>query len=121
MPGKFADALRETNQIDVTVTGRVTGRQISNPVWFVQEKQKIYLLPVRGAATDWFKNVRAVPSMRLTADRANVTAAATPVIDPERVQEIIERFRAKYGADQISRYYTNPDVAVEASLAEPAG
>lgn len=121
MPGEFTDALRKIDLIGVTVTGRVTGRQISNPVWFVQEKQKVYLLPVRGAGTDWFKNVRAVPSMRLTADGANVTVAATPVIDPGRVREIIEKFRAKYGADQISRYYTNPDVAVEASLPGPPG
>ena len=55
MAGKFTDALRGMNRINVTVTGRVTGRQISNPVLFVQENGTIFLLPVRGSDTDWFK------------------------------------------------------------------
>ena len=30
-------ALKNTDEIEITVTGRVSGRRISNPVWFVQE------------------------------------------------------------------------------------
>jgi hypothetical protein len=116
MPGKFTDALQGSNQIDVTVTGRVTGRQISNPVWFVEDNGKLFLLPVRGSATDWFKNVRATPSLRLTADGASVTAPAEPVTDAGRVQDVVQKFRAKYGGDQIAAYYSQLDVAVEVSM-----
>ena len=121
MPGKFTDALRRTNQIDVTVTGRVTGRQISNPVWFVEENGTVYLLPVRGSDTDWFKNVRVIRDLRLSADGADVTVPAEPVTDRSRVQEVIGKFREKYGADQIRAYYNKLDVAVEASLPDSAG
>lgn len=120
MPEAIQDALRKTKQIDVTVTGRVSGRQISNPVWFVQDDGKVYLLPVRGSHTDWFKNVRAIPDLRLTADRATVTAPATPITDTGRVREVIGKFQEKYGADQIRAYYDTLDVAVEASLPESA-
>src|SRR4051794_38474500 len=116
MPGKFTDALQGSNQIDVTVTGRVTGRQISNPVWFVQEDGNVYLLPVRGSATDWFKNVRARPGLRLTADGASVSATAAPITDPARVREVTDKFREKYGKDQIAAYYSQLDVAVEVNM-----
>ena len=116
MPGKFMDVLQGSSQIDVTVTGRVTGRQISNPVWFVQEGGTVYLLPVRGSATDWFKNVRATPSLRLTTDGASITAPAAPVTDPGQVREVVGKFQAKYGTDQIAAYYSQLDVAVEISM-----
>ena len=121
MPEKFTDALQGTNQIDVTVTGRVTGRQISNPVWFVRNNGNVYLLPVRGSDTDWFKNVRTTKSLRLTADGPSVAAPAAPITDPARVREVVDKFRAKYGEDQIRAYYNKLDVAVEVSVPASEG
>ena len=121
MPGKFTDALRGTNTIDVTVTGRVSGRQISNPVLFVQENGVIFLLPVRGSDTDWFKNVRAMPGLQLTADGVTVTATAAPITDRVRVREVAAKFRAKYGAEPITATFRKLDVAVEVSAWEAAG
>src|SRR5580658_9864449 len=105
MSGTFTADLRDTDQIDITVTGRVTGRQFSLPVWFVAERGKAYLLPVRGSDSDWYRNVLATPSFGLTANGASITATATPITDPARVQNVVEMFRAKYGADQIAAYY----------------
>jgi hypothetical protein len=116
MPEKFMAALHGTDEINLTVTGRVSGRQISFPVWFAQDRDRLYLLPVRGSDSAWFKNVRAAPGLQLAADGATVTATATPVTDPGRVQEIAGEFRAKYGADQIAAYYSKLDVAVEVSM-----
>jgi hypothetical protein len=116
MPGKFTTALRDTNQIDLTVTGRVTRREITNPVWFVLESNTLYLLPVHGSDSDWFKNVLAHPEIGLTADSESITARAVPITDPGKVQSGVERFQAKYGADQIADYYPKTDVAVEVKL-----
>jgi deazaflavin-dependent oxidoreductase (nitroreductase family) len=116
MSGKFTAVLRDTNQIDLTVTGRASKREITNPVWFVQERNKIYLLPVRGSDSDWFKNVLATPEVRLTADRESITAPAVPITDPGQDQAVVEKFRAKYGTDQIAEYYAKTNVAVEVDL-----
>jgi deazaflavin-dependent oxidoreductase (nitroreductase family) len=116
MSGGFVEALRGSNEVSLAVTGRVTGRQISNPVWFVQEGDTVYLLPVRGTDTSWFKNVRAIPSVRLTADGASVTVAAEPVTDHGRISDIIQKFRTRYGPEQIQQYYTKLDAAVEVAL-----
>ena len=116
MSEKLSSALQDTDQIDITVTGRVSGRQISLPVWFVADDGKVQLVPVKGSGTDWYKNVRATPDLQLTARGASMTATATPVTEPARVREIVEKFRSKYGADQIAAYYPKTDVAVDVSL-----
>jgi hypothetical protein len=38
---------------------------ISISVWFVLEGQKLYLLPVQGSDTQWYKNVLQNPSIRI--------------------------------------------------------
>lgn len=116
MPGSFANALQNASEIDLTVTGRATRRQITNPVWFVQEASKVYLVPVRGSDSDWFKNLVATPEVRLAADGASMTAPAEPITDPGEVRAVVDKFRARYGADQVAQYYPKTDVAVEVDL-----
>jgi deazaflavin-dependent oxidoreductase (nitroreductase family) len=116
MSGEFTEALRGSNEVNLAVTGRLTGRQIANPVWFVREGDTVYLLPVRGSDTSWFKNVRSIPTVRLRANGASVTATAEPLTDHGRVGDVIQKFRTRYGPDQIDRYYSKLDAAVEVSV-----
>jgi deazaflavin-dependent oxidoreductase (nitroreductase family) len=116
MAGQLAAALQETNEITLTVTGRVTGRDISNPVWFVAEDGKLYLLPVHGSDSDWYKNVVKNRRIKLDAEGASMTATAMPITDPGGGQSVVEKFRSKYGADQVAAYYPKTDVAVEVDV-----
>jgi len=116
MSGSFANALQNTSEVDLTVTGRATRRQISNPVWFVHEGRKVYLVPVRGSDSDWYKNVLATPEVRLATDGASMTGPAEPITDPAQVRQVVDMFRARYGADQVAQYYPKTDVAVEVDL-----
>ena len=109
-------ALQTASEIEITVTGRRSGRDISNPVWFAQEGEKLHLLPVGGADSDWYRNVLKTPTIRIAAGGAEAAAEATPITDPETVNGIFHAFRAKYGAD-VDRYYPKRDVAVEIPLA----
>jgi hypothetical protein len=118
MAGKFSTALHDVNEITITVTGRVTGREISAPVWFVADSGKLYLLPVHGSDSDWYKNVLKTPQLQLTADEATITATDTPITDPAGVRTVVDKFRAKYGADQITAYYPKTDVGIEIALPE---
>jgi deazaflavin-dependent oxidoreductase (nitroreductase family) len=114
---ELKEALRNTNEIVLSVTGRKSGREISNPVWFVLEGDTLYLLPIIGTDSHWYRNVLKTPTVRIVADGVEATLEARPITDPAKVAEVIERFRAKYGADQVERYYPNPNVAVEVPLA----
>jgi hypothetical protein len=91
--GELKTALKNTDEIELIVTGRVSGRKTSRPVLFVQEGDTLYLLPVEGSDTEWFKNVLHNPTLTLSADGITWTAKAKPGTDPAKVGEIVEKFR----------------------------
>jgi deazaflavin-dependent oxidoreductase (nitroreductase family) len=110
---EFEEALKNTDEIEITVTGRKSGRRISSPVWFVQEGETLYLLPVKGSESDWYKNILKTPTMRLKAGGKESSAEVKPVTDKVKVHDIVEKFREKYGTDQVKKYYSKFDVAVD--------
>jgi deazaflavin-dependent oxidoreductase (nitroreductase family) len=112
----FKERLSRYRQIKITVTGRKSGRAISVPVWFVLEEDKLYLLPVQGSETQWYKNILSKPSMRIAARDAEAKVQPTPVTKPGAVSSVIEKFRAKYGAGDVKKYYSKFDVAVVIDL-----
>jgi deazaflavin-dependent oxidoreductase (nitroreductase family) len=113
----FTEALKSTREVELTAVGRKTGQETSRPVWFDQEGDTLYLVPVTGTDSQWYKNVLRHPMVRLAAGGAEYTAQATPITDPARAAEVVQLFRARYGADDVARFYPNPNVAVEVSLA----
>ena len=114
------EALREWlsryREIDISVTGRKSGRTISNPVWFVAEDENLYLLPVKGSDTQWYKNVLKKPSMKIKARDAEAELKVVPVTDEKQVSSVVEKFRGKYGAGDVKKYYSKFDVAVTARI-----
>jgi hypothetical protein len=63
----FKNALNDTNEIELTTTGRTSGRQSSRPLWFVTQGESLYLLPVTGSDSQWYKNVLKTPTIGLAA------------------------------------------------------
>ena len=57
------DRLARYRQIKISVIGRKSGQTISIPVWFVLEGEKLYLLPVQGSDTQYYKNLLAKASI----------------------------------------------------------
>jgi deazaflavin-dependent oxidoreductase (nitroreductase family) len=110
------DRLFRSREINITVTGRKSGRAISIPVWFVVEDDKLYLLPVQGSDTQWYKNVLKNPSIRIKAGGGEAEVRAVPVKDATQVTSVVEKFRDKYGAKDVKKYYSKLDVAVLAHM-----
>ena len=110
------DRLSRYREITITVTGRKSGRTISIPVWFVFEDDKLYLLPVQGSDTQWYKNVLKNPLLRIEARGAQAEVQAVPVKDATQVKSVVEKFRDKYGASDVKKYYSKFDVAVVAQM-----
>jgi deazaflavin-dependent oxidoreductase (nitroreductase family) len=98
------------------VTGRKSGRTISIPVWFVLEDDKLYLLPVQGSDTQWYKNVLNNPTIRIDARGAEAEVNVVLITDATQVSSVVEKFRAKYGASDVKKYYSKFDVAVVAQM-----
>jgi len=110
------ERLARYREIKLSVTGRKSGKTISVPVWFVQDGEKLYLLPVNGSDTQWYKNVLQNPSMRIDARGAETEFRAVPITEANAVKAVIEKFREKYGAGDVKKYYSKFDVAVFAEL-----
>jgi len=108
------ERLSRSREIHISVTGRKSGRTISIPVWFVLDDDKLYLLPVQGSDTQWYKNVRKNPSIRIKSGGTESELKAIPITDAKQVSSVAEKFRAKYGASDVKKYYSKFDVAIVA-------
>jgi deazaflavin-dependent oxidoreductase (nitroreductase family) len=110
------DRLSRSSEINLSVTGRKSGRTISQPVWFVLDDDKVYLLPVKGSDTQWYKNALKNPSIQISARGADDEFQAISITDKTQVSSIVEKFRAKYGVGDVKKYYSKLDVAVVAPM-----
>src|SRR5262245_38706871 len=106
------DHLSRSPEINITMTGRKSGRAVSIPVWFVLDEDKLYLLPVTGSDTQWHKNVLKNPSIRIDAGGAEAQLQVAPITDSKQVSSVVAKFSAKYGAGDVKKYYSKFDVAV---------
>jgi deazaflavin-dependent oxidoreductase (nitroreductase family) len=110
------DRLTRYREINLSVIGRKSGKTISIPVWFVLDDEKLYLLPVHGSDTQWYKNVLRNPSIRIDAQGAQAEFRTKPIPESKAVKSVIEKFREKYGVGDVKKYYSKFDVAVSVEL-----
>ncbi len=69
-----------------------------------------------GSDSQWYKNVLKVPAIRITAGTAEGEFDALPVTDAKQVSAVVEKFRGKYGAKDVKKYYSKFDAAVVVKL-----
>ena len=118
---EFLKALTSTEAIELTVKDQKTGRNSSRPVWFVLESGKLYLLPVTGSDSEWYKNVlvnaevqiSARSPLRVLGVKGRKLTANTKPIQASEVADVVQKFKSKYGAAEISKTYSKLDAAVQ--------
>lgn len=110
--------LKRASEISLGVKGRKSGKDIRRPVWFVHEGNTLYLLPVQGSDTNWYKNLLVDPMLKVSADGIEISERGKPITDRNRVEDIVTKFKSKYGEGDVKRYYPKTDVAVEVPLSE---
>jgi len=108
--------LNTTSEIDLTVRGRKSDQDISRPVWFVHEDDKLYLLPVMGSDTNWYRNVLKNPTVKISAQGQELRGKTKTITNDNKVKEIIQKFRSKYGNSDVQKYYSKFDVGIEFAL-----
>jgi len=105
--------LKQAREVIITVTGRVTGKKLSTPVWFVLEGDRVILLPVRGSESSWLKNLVKDHRIELAIGDTVIPSEARVVSDLLQVNNVFDRFRSKYRSMWSESYYTKRDVYVE--------
>lgn len=113
---EFLEALNSTVEVELTVKGRRSGQSSTRSLWFVLERETIYLLPMYGIKTKWYQDLLANPEIVLSAKGKKITAQAKPIQEGAKVAEVVDRFRQKHGADEIKKYYVKLETAVAATL-----
>ncbi len=116
-------ALKENSELELSVKGRISGRLLPRPVWFVLSKdtKSIYLVPLSGRKTQWYLNVKKEPRVSIRVGGISFKGEAVEL--PSRMfEEVIEGFVVKYGRADIEKYYPRKDideVAFEVRLPSP--
>jgi hypothetical protein len=82
-------------EITLSVKGRKSGKDIPRPVWFVYEGNTLYLLPVQGSDTNWYKNLLSDPTLKISVNGEEM---------------------AVKGEGDVKKYYPKVDVAVRVPL-----
>ncbi len=110
-------ALDKTREIKISVIGRNSGKTITLPVWFVLDDGALWLLPVHGSKTHWYRNLLKNPQITIKAGNEIRTLKARTLRSPASVRKVVRLFGNKFTAGMIQRLYPGPlDVAAKVKL-----
>ncbi len=109
-------ALDNETEIELETIGRISQRPNTRPVWFVRHDDTLYLMPITGAESNWYRNVVQTPIIHISVGDTEHATDATLITDPQQVRRVFDDFGAKYGTEKVKKFYPKPEVAVQAPL-----
>ncbi|HWP64400.1 MAG TPA: nitroreductase/quinone reductase family protein, partial [Candidatus Limnocylindria bacterium] len=94
-PASVLAALKDRRNVQLTTTGRRSGKPHTVPVWFVVEDDRIYLNTL-DPTRDWVRNAKKTPEVRLDFGDTVLIGRFRTVTDPALAARITEALREKY-------------------------
>jgi len=88
--------IKDASTIELTTTGRKSGKQHMRPIWFVASDDEIVVQAGKDGKTDWYRNLLKTPTASVRQDGYVFRVRATPVTDAARVEAIHKLFVQKY-------------------------
>jgi hypothetical protein len=76
----------------------------------------LYLLPVQSSDTNWYKNMLVDPTLKISVNGKEMAVQSKVITEKNRVDDIIKKFKSKYGEGEVKKYYTKFDVAIKVQL-----
>ncbi len=99
MDTKIQEALERDRVVDITTTGRGTGRARRIEIWVHYLEGRLYLTGLPGRRS-WYANLRANPQLIVhlkQSIRADLAATATPVLEASKRREIMSLILRRLG------------------------
>jgi deazaflavin-dependent oxidoreductase (nitroreductase family) len=90
------DGLEDLDFAYLTTAGRRTGRPHRIEIWFGLSDGVLYLLSGGGDGSDWVRNLRADPQVRIRVGQIERPARARVVVDPQEDASARHLLAAKY-------------------------
>ena len=117
MDDNFKQALERDRTIDITTTGRQSGRPRRLEIWFHNLDGRIYITGLPGRR-DWYANIVANPEFTFHLKQtvqADLPGRARPIADEQERRDVLERILERLDrADQLERWVQEaPLVEVE--------
>ena len=88
--------IKDGSDIEITTTGRKSGKPHTRPIWYVVDDAKILVQSGKDGKTDWYQNVKKTPAVTLKADRYTFRARGRLLTDPRDVERVRALFLDKY-------------------------
>jgi deazaflavin-dependent oxidoreductase (nitroreductase family) len=85
-------ALKTDRTIDITTTGRKTGRPRKTEIWFYNIDGRLYICGP-GGQRDWYANILAHPDITFHFKEsaiADLPATALPITDPQQRRQVFK-------------------------------
>ena len=115
-------AIDTDRTIDITTTGRRSGRARRVEMWFHNLDGRLYLTGTPGGR-DWYANLQTHPEFTFHLKegmRADLPARATPVLEPERRRRILARILERLGHAGSLEAWVKESPLVEVEIVEGA-
>jgi deazaflavin-dependent oxidoreductase (nitroreductase family) len=97
-PSLVRDELRHDPTVDITTTGRRSGRARRIEIWMLDVDGRFFITGTPGRR-DWLANVMADPDLVVHLKRrahVDLEARATPVTDPAIRRRVLEHLAARW-------------------------
>ena len=88
--------IRDGSNIEITTTGRKSGKLHARPIWYVVDDGKVLVQSGKDGKTDWYQNIQKTPAVMLKADRYTFRAHGRLLTDPKDVERVHALFLGKY-------------------------
>ena len=93
-----ADLEKVANEstVEITTTGRKSGKAHTKPIWFVYDQGHLYLQSGKEGKSDWYQNLKKNPQMTLKIETVTFQGKAKFIDDQKETERIHGLFSAKY-------------------------
>ena len=99
------ERIKDESTIELTTTGRKSGKQHARPIWFVVDHGKILVQAGKKGKTDWYLNIQKNPEAVMRAGTVRLRVRGTLVTDAQRVAEIHRLFLHKYTTARVLSWF----------------
>ncbi|MBM4257982.1 MAG: nitroreductase family deazaflavin-dependent oxidoreductase [Deltaproteobacteria bacterium] len=82
--------------VEITTTGRKSGKAHTKPIWFVYDQGRLYLQSGKGGKSDWYQNLKKNPQLTLKISSVTLNGKAKFIDDEKETERIHGLFRTKY-------------------------
>ena len=90
------EKVADQSTVELTTTGRTSGKVHTKPIWFVYDQGHLYLQSGKEGKTDWYQNLKKNPQMTLKIGAVTASGKAKFINDAKEAERIHELFSKKY-------------------------